>query len=93
MRAVTSAVNFPYVKSMPEIRPYISLAGELGKMQSRLLVGYIKNVEIAYLGEVASCEVELVTAGFLKELLENASDEEITLVNAPLLARERGLIF
>ncbi|MEK6647483.1 MAG: phosphoglycerate dehydrogenase [Candidatus Firestonebacteria bacterium] len=89
--AVTSAVNFPYVKSMPEIRPYISLAGELGKMQSRLLVGYIKNVEIAYLGEVASCEVELVTAGFLKELLENASDEEITLVNAPLLARERGI--
>ena len=51
-------------------------------MQSRLLVGYIKMLKLHIWVKWLLMKLELVTAGFLKNCLRNASDEEITLVNA-----------
>ena len=44
-----------------------------------------------YRGEVAKRDTRLLTAAFCAGLLEGAMDEEVNIVNAEVLLRERGI--
>jgi D-3-phosphoglycerate dehydrogenase len=92
-KMVRNAVNIPHVSISVYslIGPYIGLAEKMGKFMAQLVAGRIRRVEITYTGEVFSKEVSPLTTTFLKGLLDPVLQEAVSFVNAPILAKARGI--
>jgi D-3-phosphoglycerate dehydrogenase len=87
------AVNVPSVS--PELlnmlRPYLLLGEKLGSFQVQMLAKVPKEVQVEYGGEVAQYDVAPLTLAVLKGILTPVMETSINYVNAPLVARERGI--
>lgn len=92
-KMVKNAVNIPHISAPAYalIGPYLGLAERLGRFAAQLVRGRIKKVEIIYSGEVFKQEVAPLTTVFLKGLLDPVLQEAVSFVNAPILARNRGI--
>jgi D-3-phosphoglycerate dehydrogenase len=90
---VRYAVNVPSVS--PELlnllRPYLILGEKLGSMQVQMLGSLPKEVHIEYGGEVTNYNVAPLTLAVLKGILTPVLESSVNYVNAPLVARERGI--
>ena len=89
-----NAVNLAPIKPevLAAIKPYLTLAEKLGKLQAQLATGAIKNIKITYSGDLGKVEVSPLTTAFLKGFLEQIVEDSVNFVNAPIMARERGLV-
>jgi D-3-phosphoglycerate dehydrogenase len=89
---VGNAVNVPSIsrEQFAKVRPYLILAEKLGRFQGQLCPGSIEQVEIEYSGAAAQLDVAPLTVAVLKGLLESITDQ-VNMVNAPVLAQERGI--
>lgn len=90
---VQHAVNMAAVDraEMEELRQYIDMAWRLGLLHAQMCTGAIRKAELIYRGEVARRSTRLLTAAFAAGLLEYRLDQQVNIVNATLLARERGI--
>jgi len=90
---VRNAVNVPGLdKTLPDIiRKYRNLAERLGLLVGAITPGAIKHVEVAYRGDVAAHDTAAATTSFLVGLLAMHFEEPVNVVNAPLLAKQRGI--
>ncbi|RKY66737.1 MAG: phosphoglycerate dehydrogenase [Candidatus Latescibacterota bacterium] len=88
-----NAVNLPPVD--PEVfrrsKKFLELAEKIGRLQSQLGEGRLLKVTVEYRGEVLEHPTSLLTAAVLKGALEASSEVPLNLVNAPYIARERGV--
>lgn len=91
--AARSAVNIPSMKPelIAPVRPYMSAAEKLGSLAAQIVKGAITRVEVEYAGEIAENNVSALTTTVLKGLLTPALDVKVNFVNAPLVAKERGI--
>ena len=91
--AFKNAVNIPSIR--PEIlavlKPYLPLAEKIGSLLAQLAGGRIGKLEANYLGEIAAYDLTPLTTSLLMGFLRPILSNEVNLVNAPLLAKERGL--
>ena len=87
------AVNAPLVspETMEVLRPFLEVAEKTASLATQLSAGQLHNVEIAYLGEIANHDVTPLKAAAIKGLLAPVSEENVTIVNANLVAERRGL--
>ena len=87
------AVNVPSVapEVLPQLQPYLLLAERLGRFQAQMLEGGVKSVTVEYVGEVSQMTVTPVTVAVLKGLLSPILEDVINFVNAPIVAKERGI--
>src|SRR5437879_2398241 len=76
---------------LEEMRLYVDMARRLGLLHAQMSQGAIKRAELHYRGEVARRSTKLLTAAFTAGLLEYRLDQGVNIVNAELLARERGI--
>src|SRR5262249_31424048 len=76
---------------LKELAPYLTLAQKLGSFLGQVARGRMAEVQLRYAGEVASHAVQPLTVTFLRGLLAVILEENVTDVNAPYLARQRGL--
>jgi D-3-phosphoglycerate dehydrogenase / 2-oxoglutarate reductase len=92
---VEHAVNIPVAdrETLAEQRPFLQLAELLGRFCQQLEPDNVERVEIEVAGYVARWDPELVGRAVLKGLLEGVTVQAVNLVNAHLIARERGLAF
>src|SRR6266542_788264 len=90
---VEHAVNIPVgdPETMAEQRPFMALAELLGRFCVQLEKDNVERVEIVVAGQVARRDPELIGRAILKGLLERVTAQAVNLVNAHLVARERGL--
>ena len=90
---VRNAVNVPSVSSdiLPKIRPYINLAEKMGSFMAQIFEGGINEVTIEYKGEASELTVAPITVALIKGLLTPILQETVNYVNAPLIAKERGI--
>jgi D-3-phosphoglycerate dehydrogenase / 2-oxoglutarate reductase len=90
---IKGAVNFPSLSAelMVVIRPYLDLAEKLGTFQAQIVTGAIQQVNIEYSGEILSHNVAPVTISLIKGLLDPILQESINYINAPVIAKERGI--
>jgi D-3-phosphoglycerate dehydrogenase len=90
---VQFAVNMAAVDrtELEELRLYVDLARRLGLLHAQMCQGAIRRAELSYRGEVARRSTKLVTAAFTAGLLEYRLAQDVNIVNAELLARERGI--
>ena len=87
------AVNMAPVDrtELQELRLYVDLAHRLGLLHAQMCQGAIKRAELTYRGEAARRSTKLITAAFTAGLLEYRLAQDVNIVNAELLARERGI--
>jgi D-3-phosphoglycerate dehydrogenase len=90
---VRNAVNVPSVPAdqLPMLSPYINLAERMGLFQAQLCEGGLTQVTVEYSGEVSNLKLEPITLAALKGLLTPILNETVNYVNAPLIAKDRGI--
>ena len=90
---IRNAVNVPSVPAelLASLSPYITLAEKLGSFQGQILKGGIEEVTVEYSGDVVSYDVTAVTVAAIKGLLDQVMDQQVNFVNAPFVAKERGI--
>ncbi len=90
---VRNAVNVPSVPAdqRPALSPYINLAERMGLFIAQLYEGGLTQVTVEYSGEVANLKQEPITLAALKGLLTPTLQENVNYVNAPLIAKDRGI--
>lgn len=92
-KVVRNTVNIPSINPevMARVKPYLTLAEQLGKFQAQLVEGRVKALEIQYSGELTKSEVNPITTAIIKGFLDPILQESVNFVNAPLLAKTRGI--
>ena len=92
-RTVRGAVNVPgFAQSLPdELKPYIELAKRMGALAAGISSGNFLSVRVIYRGEIAEMNTTPVTTSLLVALLQPHFTEPLNVVNAPVLAQERGI--
>ncbi len=92
-RPVISAVNVSVVppETLEEVKPFLPLMRILGKFYMQVVGGSIEEIEITYAGEISSYPVTPLTNSCLIGLLSVMLGEEVNYVNAPVIAKHRGI--
>jgi D-3-phosphoglycerate dehydrogenase len=89
---VPFAVNLDVGADIPEaVRPYLGLAERLGRIAIALSGTGIESLRFEYHGGIAEQDTRAVTLSGLKGAFSAVVHEPVTFVNAPLLAKERGI--
>lgn len=90
---VANAVNMAALDrtELDALRQYVELARRLGLLHAQMAQGPIRKATLTYKGELAGKKTKLLTAAFTVGLLESRLAQGINLVNAELIARERGI--
>ena len=90
---VRGAVNIPSVPAevLPKIQPYLDLAEKLGSFLSQSFDGVLEKFTVEYRGEAASLSTSFINVAALKGLLSPILEEPVNFVNAPPIAKERGI--
>jgi D-3-phosphoglycerate dehydrogenase len=87
------AVNLPSVSAeiLALLNPYLLLAEKMGKFQAQITPGSIQEVHLTYSGSVVDMDTPMIAMSLLKGLLDPILEEKVNYVNAPILAKERGI--
>jgi D-3-phosphoglycerate dehydrogenase / 2-oxoglutarate reductase len=88
---VPDAVNVQGGVVAEELRPWLPLAEKLGRILAALAGGATAAVAIEVRGEIASLDISVLELAVMKGLFADVTEEPVTYVNAPLVAKERGV--
>ena len=89
---VTNALNMPSLtaEEAPKLKPYMALAEKLGSLIGQLAHGSLSGISVEVEGAAALLNQKPITGAVLAGLMRVHSDT-VNMVNAPFLAKERGL--
>lgn len=89
---VTNALNMPSLSAeeAPKLRPYMALAEKLGSLVGQLAHDNLTKIAIEVEGAAAQLNIKPISGAVLCGLMRRYSDT-VNMVNAPFLAKERGL--
>ncbi len=87
------AVNIPSVPpdDLQQLNPYLGLAERMGLFQAQLIDEGIEQVMVEYRGEVSALSLAPMTVALLKGLLTPILHDTVNAVNAPVMAKQRGI--
>jgi D-3-phosphoglycerate dehydrogenase len=90
---VANAVNMPSAdaETLRELAPYLTLSEKMGAFLAQMAEGRMSEVRLRYEGDITARPTDALRVAFLKGLLNVILEERVTDVNAPLVARARGL--
>jgi D-3-phosphoglycerate dehydrogenase / 2-oxoglutarate reductase len=89
---VTNAINMPSLtaEEAPRLKPYMALAEKLGKLVGQIVGEEVRGIAVEVEGAAAQLNPKPITGAVLAGLMGTYS-QTVNMVNAPFLARERGL--
>jgi D-3-phosphoglycerate dehydrogenase len=87
------AVNSPFIaaETYKVLAPFLQASTQAASLAIQLATGQMQSVEIEYLGELADYDVAPLKASVIRGLLAPVTEENVTLVNANMVAEQRGL--
>jgi len=87
------AVNAPFIppEMMSVLNPFMQVATKIGKLVSQLAEGQMNKLVIKYQGEMTKYDTNAIKASVLGGLLGDVSEQKVNMVNANLIASNRGL--
>ncbi|MGH7860476.1 MAG: phosphoglycerate dehydrogenase [Candidatus Binatia bacterium] len=90
---VRAAVNFPNISAdrVAVLRPFLILGEKVGSLQAQMVADAPVEVDVEGSGEVAEHDMKALSAAVLKGLLSPVMESVVNFVNAPVIARERGI--
>lgn len=92
-RGMGNAVNMPAIDfaRAGELRPYLQLGQRMGTLLGGLNQGRLKKLTLNYSGAVCDLPYRQVTISLVMGLLHGRVTERLTMVNAMLLAKDKGI--
>jgi len=89
---VVNALNMPSVSAedAPKLKPYMKLGGQIGSLAGQVIESGITSVTVEYEGHVADLNTRPISACLLEGLLSPLLSG-VNMINAPILARDRGI--
>jgi len=89
---ITNAVNVPSLSAeeATRLKPYMALAEKLGRLVGQIAGTEIRSIDVEVQGAAAALNIKPITGAVLAGVMRTWSDT-VNMVNAPHLARERGL--
>ena len=88
---VPFAVNVSAAEANETLRPFLPLAERLGRLFARLVDTVPSQLDISTEGEIAQYDNRILTLSVLKGFFGAISDEPVTYVNAPQMAKAAGV--
>jgi len=90
---VKNAVNVPSISEelMTVLRPFVTLLERMGSLQAQLADSALVEVQIQYRGTITEYDVTPLTIALLKGMLTPILKYDVNFVNAPYIAKERGI--
>jgi len=88
---VPDAVNVQGGVIAEDVRPGIPLTEKLGRIFSALAGGIAQQLDVEVRGEITQHDVKVLELAALKGVFHDVVEGQVSYVNAPLLAVERGL--
>ncbi len=90
---IQNALNAPATSGAvsPVVTNYGELARRIGSVMSTLTPGHIKTATIEFRGSIADKPVDSIATAFTIGLLQPHVDTTVNMVNAPVMAKERGI--
>ncbi|MDQ4067977.1 MAG: phosphoglycerate dehydrogenase [Actinomycetota bacterium] len=88
---VPYAVNVDASEAAEAVRPFLPLAERLGRIWASLEDSEPKSLAVEYEGQLADYDTRILTLAVLKGVLAARGTDPVSYVNAPQLARARGL--
>ena len=90
---IRNAVNVPSISAelLSKIQPYLTLGEKMGSLHAQLIEGGVKGITIKYSGDIANLGVKPITISIIKGFLQSFVGEGVNMVNAPFIAKERGI--
>jgi len=88
-----SPVNMPMIptEAMSVLGPYLEIGRTIGRIIMQLLSGQLESLTVRYQGDIARENTDPIKAAVLSGLLEMLTDERVNIVNADIIAANRGL--
>jgi len=74
-----------------DVRPGLPLAEKLGRVFTALAGGVAQSITVEVRGAIVEYDVSVLQLAVLKGVFADIVEESVTYVNAPLLAKERGI--
>ena len=92
-RPARNTVNAPFLATEAQdlLSPYVPVAALVGKLLTHLADDQFMGITITYEGEIAQHDTIMLDSAVLAGVLTPVSSEQVNLINAPVLARQRGL--
>ena len=90
--SASSAVNIPSLRpdKLEPVKDYMQIAENSGELGMQIADGVIKSIEITAQGDLAELDIQPLEVAVLKGVL-SAMLEGVNYVNAPVLAKKRGI--
>ncbi len=88
---VPDAVNVAGGNIDASVKPGINLIEKLGQVLFGISGGNVSAIEVEIRGEIAVHDVSVLKLAGLKGFFQNAVTEQVSYVNAPLMAEQRGI--
>ena len=88
---VPDAVNVQGGPVAEELRPWLPLGEKLGRIFAALAGGATAAIAVEVRGELAGLDVSVLELSAMKGIFGDVTEEPVTYVNAPLVAKERGV--
>lgn len=90
---ISTAVNMAPMQPdvLEVIRPYFELAEKMGCLAINLAEGRINAIDVEYNGEISGVDIKMLTTAVIKGLLNSILTEHVNYVNAPGIAKSRGI--
>ena len=88
---VPDAVNVQGGVIAEDVRPGIPLTEKLGRIFTALAGGVAQQLDVEVRGEITEYDVKVLELAALKGVFADVVEDNVSYVNAPLLAAERGL--
>jgi D-3-phosphoglycerate dehydrogenase len=76
---------------LADLRLYLDLGRRLGMLHAQMDRGTVRSATLRYRGDVAHKNTRLITASFAAGWMETAMADQVNLVNAEVMARDRGI--
>jgi D-3-phosphoglycerate dehydrogenase / 2-oxoglutarate reductase len=92
-RVASNAVNAPAAppEELEFLGPFLPLATKLGELAYELAGANVIRLDFSYIGELADHDTRLLTIAALNGAFRGRVEEAVNYVNAPVVARERGI--
>src|SRR3954453_2703410 len=74
-----------------DVRPGLPLAEKLGRVFTALAGGAAQSITVEVRGEIVAHDVSVLQLAVLKGVFTDVVEEQVTFVNAPLRAKDRGV--
>lgn len=93
-RGVSGSVNGDAIQMAlrSELQPYLELAEKMGKLTAQLMQGKLRALTVTTCGDILEQSSSVLTAAVLKGIFETVLSEPVNYINAPVIARERGIL-